>query len=119
MDRMDEHEKKAGGRGLYDRVNISVKTLNKVIIALCIALVGCMAFAISNRGFQVDFDSLGGTAVESQTRMYGELVEEPAPPTREGYDFDGWYMDRDLTTPWNISQDTVTGSMTLYAGWNQ
>ncbi|NBH73529.1 hypothetical protein D3Z51_16240 [Clostridiaceae bacterium] len=104
-------------RGLYDRVNISVSTLNKIIIGLCVLLIACMAFAVSNRGYQVSFDTLGGTAVESQKRMYGELLEDPGEPSREGYVFDGWYRDPGLADPWKLGEDTVTESVTLYAGW--
>ncbi len=106
-------------RGLYDRVNISVKTLNIIIVVLCAILIACMAFGISNRGYDVTFDTLGGTSVESQIRMYGELVEAPAAPSREGYEFEGWYLDEGLTRPWNLGQDTITGSITLYAGWKE
>lgn len=106
-------------RGLYSRVNISVQTLNMVILVLVVLLIGCMAFGISKGGYQVTFDSLGGTAVESQKRMYGELVEEPEHPSREGYLFDGWYQDSGLTALWNMEEDTVTESMTLYAGWKE
>ena len=67
---------KAAGRplrGLYDRVNIPVKTLNIVIIVLAAALVLCMGIGIANRGFTVSFNSLGGTAVESQKRCRMKL----------------------------------------------
>lgn len=113
---------KAAGRplrGLYDRVNIPVKTLNIVIIVLAAALVLCMGIGIANRGFTVSFNSLGGTAVESQKRMYDELIEEPEPPTREGYIFDGWYLDQDTTRPWDMENDRVTEPVTLYAGWRE
>lgn len=106
-------------RGLYGRVNISVKTLNIVIVVLAAALVLSMAFGIANRGFVVEFDTLGGTAVESQKRMYDELIEAPEAPTREGYVFDGWYLDREATRPWDMGTDVVTGPMTLYAGWKE
>ena len=106
-------------RGLYDRVNISVEKLNMIIILLSIALVACLAFAMSHRGYQVTFDTLGGTVVESQTRMYGEMVEEPEVPTREGYAFDGWYRDQNTTEPWNLDTDKVAESMTLYARWRE
>ena len=106
-------------RGLYGKVNISLKTLDRIILVLCAALVLCLMFAMSNRGYQVSFDTLGGTPVESQTRMYGDLVEPPAPPTREGYVFDGWYTDMAATMPWDLEQDVVTEPMTLYAGWEQ
>lgn len=106
-------------RGLYSRVNISVSALNKIIIVLCAALIACMAFGISNRGYQVTFDTLGGTAVESQKRMYGELVEAPDIPTREGYLFDGWYLDPNTTIPWDLDRDSVSEPMTLYARWRK
>lgn len=104
-------------RGLYAKVNISVKSLNVIILLLAAAIVICMVIGVSNAGFTVRFDSLGGTMVESQKRMYGELIELPEPPTREGYVFDGWYLDQNATRPWNVESDTVTESLTLYAGW--
>jgi len=104
-------------RGLYSKVNISVKSLNIIIIVLAVALVACMAIGVSNAGFTVQFNSLGGTTVESQKHMYGELITVPNPPTREGYLFDGWYLDQNTTRPWNLENDVVTESMTLYAGW--
>ena len=41
----------------------------------------------------------------------------PTPPTRDGYAFVGWFTDAALTTMWGPSADTVSGAMTLYAGW--
>ena len=114
---MEESERKL--RGLYDRVNISVSNLNIIIIVLSILLVLCMAIGSANRGYQVDFDSLGGTAVESQKQMYGEALLAPEPPTREGYVFDGWYRDMNLTIPWNVEEDVITEPVTLYAGWRE
>ncbi len=104
-------------RGLYKNVNISVKSLNGIIVALCAALVICMAFGIAHRGFTVTFNSMGGTAVESRKLMYGERIEDVEEPTREGYRFTGWYTDENLLEPWGLQEDTVTESMTLYAGW--
>lgn len=120
-DRKEENHAVPGRqlRGLYAKVNISVRALNIIIIVLALAIVVCMYAGISNAGFQVNFDSQGGTVVESQKRMYGELIEAPEPPTREGYVFDGWYLDRDALRLWNLDQDIVTESVTLYAGWRQ
>ncbi len=106
-------------RGLYSKVNISVRTLNIIIVVLVILLIGCMAFGIKKGGFRVTFDTQGGTVVEMQTRMYGELLEAPEAPTREGFVFEGWFRDPAATMPWNIEEDAVTESMTLYAGWQQ
>lgn len=51
--------------------------------------------------------------------MHGELLEKMEPPTREGFEFDGWYLDPGGTVPWDTDTDTVTESMTLYAKWKE
>ncbi|MCD8123202.1 MAG: InlB B-repeat-containing protein [Clostridiales bacterium] len=104
-------------RGLYDRVNLSVGTLNRIIIVLSILLVAVIAFAISKSGYTVTFDSQGGTAVESQERMYGDLLDAPEDPTRQGFVFTGWYRDPDCTVVWDMEGEEVAESLTLYAGW--
>ena len=49
----------------------------------------------------------------------GKKVREPFTPTRDGYQFTGWYRDSACTKPWRFGQDVVTTDteMTLYAGW--
>ncbi len=106
-------------RGLYSKVKISVRSLNIIIVVLAALLIVCMAYGIAKGGFRVSFDTQGGTVVESQIRMYGELLEEPELPTREGFVFDGWYLDPGGTVPWNTDTDVVTESMTLYAKWKE
>lgn len=104
-------------RGLYRHVKISVKTLDKIII-LCIAvIIIVVAIDLLSPGFTVTFDSQGGTDVPSQTRQYGEKLELPEPPTREGYRFTGWCIDPAGQVPWNMDTDTVEQEMTLYAAW--
>ena len=107
-------------RGLYSKVKISVRTLNIIIVVLVIALIGCMAFAIAKGGYRVTFDTQGGTPVEMQSGiMHGELMEAPEEPTREGFEFDGWYLDSAGTMPFDPEVDVVTESITLYAGWKE
>ena len=67
----------------------------------------------------VKFEPNGGTEVPSQTVQYGETVERPEDPTREGYHLEGWYSDIDLQSPWDFEKDTVEGNMTLYAKWEK
>lgn len=67
----------------------------------------------------VDFESNGGSAVDSQTVLYGEKISKPADPVREGYSFDGWYSDIDLKNPWDFENDIVESNMTLYAKWQK
>ena len=41
----------------------------------------------------------------------------PDPPSRQGYTFDGWYMNDECTTPFVPSQQ-ITETTTVYAKWN-
>ena len=106
-------------RGLYRNVKISVKTLDKIIIGGIIILVVLILYGIANNGYTVTFDSRGGTDVPSQELMYGDLVEEPDPPTREGYTFAGWYSDENCRYQWDMDTNEVSQSMTLYADWEE
>ena len=68
----------------------------------------------------VSFDSNGGTAVDSVTCEYNQTITEPAAePTKEDYEFTGWFADEALTDAWNFETDKVTESKTLYAKWVQ
>ena len=106
-------------RGLYRNVNISVKALNYVIMACIAVIVIVVALELRNPGFTIVFDSRGGTDVAAVNQMYGELLEEPEPPTREGYTFSGWYIDSGCSELWDLENDTIQSDMTLYAGWQK
>ena len=106
-------------RGLYRYVKISVKSLDRIIIACIAVIVLVVALEMRNPGFTISFDSKGGTDVPAQNQMYGELLEVPEPPTREGYMFTGWYKDHSCFDSWDVEQDTVETDLTLYAGWKK
>ena len=84
--------------------------------------------------YEVSFEANGGTPVpEKQTGLhYGGKVTPPAAVTKtdaaKTYIFDGWYtgaqpVSGEQPTPgtrmWNFDNDTVVGSMTLYAWWSE
>ena len=106
-------------RGLYRHVKISVRALDW-IIGICIAVI-LVVFALEMRdpGFTITFDSRGGTDVPAQNQMYGELLDVPEPPTREGYLFTGWYKDHACIEQWNVEIETIETDITLYAGWEK
>ena len=106
-------------RGLYRYVKISVKALDRIILACIAVILIVLALEMRNPGFTITFDSRGGTDVPAQNQMYGELLELPEPPTREGYRFTGWYTDHTCSEKWNAEEDTVETDMTLYAGWEK
>ena len=106
-------------KGLYKNVNISVRALNLIIIACVVGMILFVAFDLREPGFTVTFDSRGGTDVTAQVRQYDEPLAALEAPTREGYQFTGWYRDPACQEPWSAESDTVRESMTLYAGWAQ
>lgn len=118
---MDEQTQKkepqSSFRGLYKNVNISVKTLDKIIVGGIALIIVLVLLGVANNGYTVTFDSKGGTDVASQDCMYADLVAEPEPPTREGYAFSGWYTDANCQYLWDFDVSQVGGDMTLYAGW--
>ncbi len=106
-------------RGLYRHVKISVKALDCVIVVCILVILAVVALEMRDPGFTITFDSKGGTDVPAQTQMYGELLEVPEPPTREGYTFTGWYTDAACLILWNVEERTIESEMTLYAGWEK
>ncbi|MDR1482376.1 MAG: InlB B-repeat-containing protein [Synergistaceae bacterium] len=66
--------------------------------------------------YTVTFNSNGGSSVPPQTVPSGGGVTWPTVPTLSDYTFVDWYRDADLITLWDFG-DSVTGNMTLYAGW--
>ena len=106
-------------RGLYRHVKISVKALDRIIVACTLVIVILVALDLRNPGFTITFDSRGGTDVPAHNQMYGELLEVPEPPTREGYTFTGWYTDHACYDLWNVEEDIIQTDMTLYAGWEK
>ena len=106
-------------RGLYRHVKIPVRVLDAVIIGCILVIIVFLAIDLQNPGFTISFDSKGGTDVPAHDQMYGEHLEVPEPPTREGYAFTGWYVDHACFDPWDVENDIIEADMTLYAGWEK
>ena len=84
------------------------------------AIVILVLYGVANNGYTVTFDSRGGSDVPMLTDvMYGDLVPEPEIPTREGYEFRGWYSDESLNYAWDFENQQVPQSVTLYAAWEK
>ena len=66
--------------------------------------------------FTVSFNSNGGSYVEPIQVELNEEVTRPVSPEREGYIFDEWYTDSELTIPFSFGT-SVTEDTTLYAKW--
>lgn len=67
--------------------------------------------------YTLSFDSQGGSDIALQTVQYKEKAMAPANPTKEGYDFGGWYKEAECANAWDFDTDVVTDNTTLYAKW--
>ncbi|HHX00025.1 MAG TPA: hypothetical protein GX740_01800, partial [Acholeplasmataceae bacterium] len=65
----------------------------------------------------IEFESNEGSAVDAITIEKGEVATKPEDPTKEGFLFGGWFVDEELTTPYNWDAP-VTKNLVLYAKWN-
>ncbi|MBR5236353.1 MAG: S-layer homology domain-containing protein [Clostridia bacterium] len=69
-------------------------------------------------GYTVKFETNGGSAVKSVTVNKNAVATQPAAPTKDGFKFDGWYTDKELTSAYDFTAK-VTKSFTLYAKWTE
>ena len=68
--------------------------------------------------YTVSFDTDGAGSIESVKAEKNSTITEPAAPEKEGYDFAGWYTDKELKEKYDFSSK-VTKSFTLYAAWTK
>ncbi len=62
---------------------------------------------------------MGGNIKNSTVMTYlDSLAPEPEPPTRQGYDFAGWYLQPEYVDTFNFATDTVKKNFTIYADWS-
>ncbi len=88
--------------------NFEEDTVDKDMVAKAKWLVGANTEVVT-----ITFDSAGGSEVTEREAVKGRPTTAPLDPTRDGYTFDGWYLDGekfDFDTP--IDED-----ITLVAGW--
>ena len=62
----------------------------------------------------INFLTNGGTTISPMTVKIGSTPTIPT-TVRNGYTFDGWYLDNGLTKKWDNAQ--ITGDVTFYAKW--
>lgn len=55
--------------------------------------------------------------IAAQTVANGNVATEPTAPTRDGFNFGGWFTDKECTSPYNFAT-AITDDVTLYALWN-
>ena len=68
--------------------------------------------------FTVEFGANGGSKVASQTVPRNAAIKEPTAPTKEDFDFAGWYTDKKLKTEYDFTAK-VTSGFTFCAAWTE
>lgn len=112
-------DKKWFGRGIYGSKDVPIRILDGFIIgAICFVVILVFWFA-THGGYNVTFDTKGGSEIAVQRLKHGELAEEPEMPLKPGYTFCGWVTSEDesLAKEWNFATDKVENDLTLYAVW--
>lgn len=66
--------------------------------------------------FDVVFNSNGGSEVKTQKVEKNDTAVEPTAPTKDGFEFGGWFSDTKLTKEYDFASK-VLKSLTLYAKW--
>ncbi len=64
----------------------------------------------------IDYETNGGTPLATaHAKAFSDITLQPV-PVKEGYVFDGWFLDRDLTKPFNLVRASRK-KIRLYARW--
>ena len=101
------NEKEPSGTATYNEANKTVTITDG----------GVSKLYLFKKYFDVTFNVYEGkTSV--QKVLNGKTAIKPADPTREGYDFYGWYADDKFVTPYLFEGRTITGDgVNVYAKW--
>ena len=98
--------------------NVAIKGA-KAIFALIAVLMftGCTNILDTAKTYTVNFDPDGGTYIPAAQVKSGQKVNEPTPPSKDGYTFAGWFK-QGSNTQFNFSTK-ITSDITLVAHWTQ
>lgn len=101
------NEKEPSGTATYNEANKTVTITDG----------GYHKLYLFKKYFDVTFNVYEGKT-EVQKVLNGKTAIKPADPTREGYDFYGWYADDKFVTPYLFEGRTITGDgVNVYAKW--
>ena len=70
-----------------------------VIVLSVVLCLGILYQAYTNRTYVVNFDSVGGSAVEAIKVTVNLTAAKPADPVKAGYKFTGWVLEDGTPSP--------------------
>lgn len=93
--------------------------MRKLLIVLAFLLIFLTACNQTSE-IKITFIENGGVELEDLTIKTTDTSIDLPTPVREGFTFDGWFTDEDLTIPFTIaSLLTQSGGITVYAKWTE
>ncbi|MCL2083028.1 MAG: InlB B-repeat-containing protein [Oscillospiraceae bacterium] len=103
---------------------ITKKMGSLVLVSLLVMNIVISAVALTMYFYTITYDSNGGTPVSSTrhgSTDYGSgtrfsILKLADAPTRKGYTFTGWYLDKECTKPLDMDA-RFNKDTTLHAGW--
>lgn len=85
-----------------------------------VSIVGCKGTTSTNsKEWVVQFNTNGGSHVDTILVEDGKRIADvPEEPKKDGFKFDGWFIDEKLSIPFRFSQ-SITKDLTIYASWQK
>lgn len=71
----------------------------------------------SSEYITITFDSMGGSKIDSLRITLNSRISELKAPSRDGYNFAGWYTSASYSNKWNLSDRAIQDTV-LYAKWD-
>lgn len=89
-----------------------------MLLTTSVLWAACQDASVDQDGYQkytINFETNGGTSIESISIDENNIFSlDSISTTKQGYVFDGWYIDQSLETLFN---ERVSQDLTLYAKW--
>ncbi|MBE6804854.1 MAG: hypothetical protein E7528_08185 [Ruminococcaceae bacterium] len=102
-----------------DTINIYAKKFSTyMIIAKDVSYTPSRGSGGGVSRYTVKFDTNGGNSIKAQTISRNNVAKAPETPIKDGFTFDGWYSDKELTSVFDF-ETKITKSITLYAKWKE
>ena len=102
-----------------DTINIYAKKFSTyMIIAKDVSYTPSRSIGGGVSRYTVKFETNGGSSIKAQTISRNNVAKAPETPTKDGFTFDGWYSDKELTSVFDF-ETKITKSITLYAKWKE
>ena len=100
----------------YSALNTSAVGDKTVRITFGGKSVTLRGIKVTREKMTITYNTNGGSEIAASKVEKGTSFSAPQDPSKEGYDFDGWYTDEALTIAYDFSSK-VEEAFTLYAKW--